>query len=38
VKEFLIDKFQWVKNDPWDENEATFLQIILKNHTSWGLN
>ena len=36
--EMFYEKFQWVKNDPWKENEAPFLQIIPKNHTSWGLN
>ena len=34
----LFEKFQWVRNDPWKENEAPFLQIIPNHRTSWGLN
>ena len=34
----FFEKFQWVRNDPWKENEAPFLQIISNHHTSWGLN
>lgn len=34
----FFEKFQWVRNDPWKENEAPFLQIIPNHHTSWGLN
>ncbi len=30
-------KFEWVRKDPWDENEAPFLKIIPNNKTSWGL-
>jgi len=39
-KEFydiFYKKFQWVRNDPWKENEAPFLKIIPNNKTSWGL-
>lgn len=31
-------KFEWVKRDPWKENEAPFLKIIPKNKISWGLS
>ncbi|QDI89624.1 pyridoxamine 5'-phosphate oxidase family protein [Candidatus Nitrosopumilus sp. SW] len=31
-------KFEWVRRDPWKENEAPFLKIIPKNKTSWGLD
>lgn len=31
-------KFEWVRKDPWKENEAPFLKIIPNNKTSWGLN
>ena len=31
-------KFDWVRKDPWKENEAPFLMIISKNITSWGLS
>jgi len=33
----FFEKFQWVRNEPWEENEAPFLQIIPQHHTSWGL-
>lgn len=39
-KEFydiFYKKFQWVRNDPWKENEAPFLKIIPHNKISWGL-
>jgi len=42
-KEFLetykmfSEKFTWVRNDPWKENEAPFLKIIVNNKISWGL-
>lgn len=32
------NKFAWVRNDPWKENEAPFLKIISTNKTSWGIN
>ena len=31
-------KFDWVRKDPWKENEAPFLKINSKNKTSWGLS
>ena len=33
----FFDKFQWVRDEPWEENEAPFLKIIPKRKTSWGL-
>jgi nitroimidazol reductase NimA-like FMN-containing flavoprotein (pyridoxamine 5'-phosphate oxidase superfamily) len=42
-KEFLRifkkfhDKFEWVKDEPWDENEAPFIVITPFSKTSWGL-
>ena len=35
--DFFYKKFEWVKKDPWKENEAPFLKIIPKNKVSWGL-
>ena len=32
------NKFAWVRNEPWKENEAPFLKIISTNKTSWGVN
>ncbi len=34
----FYEKFQWVRRDPWKENEAPFLKIITKNKVSWGIN
>jgi nitroimidazol reductase NimA-like FMN-containing flavoprotein (pyridoxamine 5'-phosphate oxidase superfamily) len=31
-------KFDWVRNDPWRENEAPFLKIIPNSKTNWGLS
>ena len=31
------DKFEWVRNEPWSENEAPFLEITPFSKTSWGL-
>lgn len=33
----FLKKFEWVRKDPWKENEAPFLKIIPTNKTSWGL-
>jgi nitroimidazol reductase NimA-like FMN-containing flavoprotein (pyridoxamine 5'-phosphate oxidase superfamily) len=30
-------KFEWVRREPWNENEAPFLKIIPSNKISWGL-
>ena len=35
--DIFYEKFQWVRNDPWKENEAPFLKIIPNNKVSWGL-
>ncbi len=34
----FYDKFEWVRRDPWKENEAPFIKIIPITKTSWGLN
>ena len=36
--DIFYKKFEWVRNDPWKENEAPFLKIIPKIKTSWGIN
>ena len=36
--DIFYNKFEWVRNDPWKENEAPFLKIIPKVKTSWGIN
>lgn len=35
--DIFYKKFEWVRRDPWDENEAPFLKIIPNNKVSWGL-
>jgi hypothetical protein len=32
------EKFQWVRDEPWDENEAPFIRITSTHKTSWGLD
>ena len=42
-KEFLeiydvfYKKFEWVRNQPWKENEAPFIKINSTHKSSWGL-
>ena len=36
--DIFYEKFDWVKREPWKENEAPFLKIIPNNKVSWGLN
>ncbi|MFB5632484.1 MAG: pyridoxamine 5'-phosphate oxidase family protein [Nitrosopumilus sp.] len=36
--DIFFEKFEWVRRDPWKENEAPFLKIIPNNKVSWGLN
>jgi len=31
-------KFDWVRKDPWKEDEAPFLRITPDNKISWGLS
>ncbi len=31
------DKFEWVRNESWNENEAPFIVITTTNKISWGL-
>ena len=33
----FFKKFEWVRRDPWTENEAPFLKLIPINKVSWGL-
>ena len=37
IYEKFHQKFEWVRADPWKENEAPFLKIIPSNKVSWGL-
>ena len=31
------DRFEWVRNQPWGENEAPFIKIVPFKKSSWGL-
>jgi nitroimidazol reductase NimA-like FMN-containing flavoprotein (pyridoxamine 5'-phosphate oxidase superfamily) len=31
------EKFEWVRNEPWDEKEAPFIVLRPFSKTSWGL-
>ena len=33
----FFERFQWVRNDPWKEDEAPFLKLVPHTKTSWGL-
>ncbi len=30
-------KFEWVRDQPWEENEAPFIKIVPFSKSSWGL-
>ena len=36
--DIFYEKFEWVRKEPWKENEAPFLKIVPNNKVSWGLN
>ena len=38
IYQLFFRKFQWVRNDPWKEEEAPFLKITPANKVSWGIN
>jgi len=31
------EKFEWVRDQPWEENEAAFIKIVPFSKSSWGL-
>lgn len=38
IYDMFYEKFVWVRNEPWKENEAPFLKITPTSKTSWGIN
>ena len=30
-------KFEWVRDQPWEENEAPFIKIVPFSKSSWGI-
>jgi len=37
IYEKFYEKFSWVRNDPWGENEAPIIQIVPYHKSSWGI-
>lgn len=37
IYEVFFEKFEWVRRDPWKENEAPFLKLVPFTKASWGL-
>ncbi len=37
IYEMFFKKFEWVRRDPWGEQEAPFLKLAPTTKTSWGL-
>ena len=35
--DIFYEKIEWVRREPWKEDEAPFLMIIPNNKVSWGL-
>jgi nitroimidazol reductase NimA-like FMN-containing flavoprotein (pyridoxamine 5'-phosphate oxidase superfamily) len=37
IYQLFYKKFKWVRDEPWQEEEAPFLKIIPTNKKSWGI-
>ena len=33
----FYQKFEWVRQEPWQEGEAPFIKVIAKHKMSWGI-
>ena len=38
IYQIFYNKFKWVRDDPWEPEEAPILKIVPKHETSWGIN
>jgi len=38
IYKIFYEKFKWVRDDPWNEKEAPFIQITPFSKVSWGLS
>lgn len=38
IYDVFFEKFEWVRRDPWKEEEAPFLKLTPTTKTSWGLS
>ena len=37
IREMFYRKFDWARNDPWDEGESPILKIEPSSKSSWGI-
>ena len=37
IYNLFCEKFKWVQDNPWQENEVSFLKIIPTSKTNWKL-
>lgn len=37
IYSIFFDRFEWVRKEPWSENEAPFLEINFYSKSTWGL-
>jgi hypothetical protein len=37
IYKLFYTSFKWVRDDPWEEGEAPFLEIRFNSKSSWGL-
>lgn len=35
--DLFYDRFEWVRNDPWEQGEAPFVLVVPKTKVSWGI-
>lgn len=35
--DLFYDRFEWVRDDPWKQDEAPFVMVIPKSKVSWGI-
>ena len=38
IYKMFYEKFKWVRDEPWKENEAPFIKLTAASKISWGLN
>ena len=38
IYDLFFQKFDWVRNEPWKEGDAPFIEIVVLSKSSWGIN
>lgn len=38
IYSIFYEKFEWVRKNPWSENESPFLEIVPTSKIEWGIN